>query len=150
MKSTNKDLTTKSNLSTSSQRVRFRKVVRTFSSELKIKKVKLYDQGLINVSELSRELEVSRSAIYKWIHKYSLNYDSPTRLVMESKSEAKKVQLLKEELKAVQSSLGKKQMQLDFLNELLELASDHYGEDIAKKFSPDPIDVLGTKKGKKN
>lgn len=125
---------------------------RTFSKELKIKKVKMYDQGLIGVSELSHQLEVSRASIYKWIKKYSLNYSTPMHVVMESKSEAKKVKLLKKELEDAYNSIGKKQMQLDFFSELIKIASDHYGEDITKKFSSNDSTHMGEseRKGYKN
>ena len=125
-------------------------IIRTFSEEFKRKKVKEFDMGLRTVRELSRELSVSRTAIYKWIKKYSVTYKKQIRVVVESKSYDNQVKHLKEELSQSYQKLGEKQIELEFYQELISIVSDHMGEDVVKKFSPDLAKNLGKPKGKKN
>ena len=109
--------------------------VRVFSESMKRKKVREYEQGLVGVTELSRSLEVSRSAIYKWIRKYSLLYKEQTRLVVESKSDTKKIIALQKQLAETERLLGQKQIQLEFSEKLIELASKDLGIDLKKKYN---------------
>ncbi len=108
---------------------------RTFSDELKRKKVKEINSGLSTVLEVSRSLEVSTTAIYKWKKKYSVDYEKPIKLIVESKSESKKVLQLKEQIKELEQALGQKQLQLDFKDKMIEIASNELGIDIKKKFN---------------
>lgn len=138
------------NKQSSSYQQKTTQVVRTFSDEIKRKKVKEFDMGLCTVRELSRELSVSRSAIYKWIKKYSVSYQKPIRVVVESKSYNKQVKHLKEELSVSYQKLGEKQIELEFYKELISIVSDHMGEDVLKKFSPNLTKNMGKKRGEKN
>ena len=53
---------------------------RYFSEDFKRKKVSELDRNLITVAELSREYQVNRSAVYKWVYLYSKMADSLDRL----------------------------------------------------------------------
>lgn len=86
-------------------------------------------------SEASQELSVSLRSIYNWIDKYSRYLKRNSRLVVESQSDVMKSKELKQELKEAQAALGRKQMELDYLNKLIELAGKEYGVDLKKKIS---------------
>jgi transposase-like protein len=62
---------------------------RRFSEAIKRDYVKRLDAGKMGISELSRELEVSRSSIYKWLVKYSVSYRKQHRVVVEKKEPGK-------------------------------------------------------------
>ena len=46
----------------------------TFSIEFKKEKVLLIEQGKLKVSEVSKMYEVTQTAVYKWLLKYSRSY----------------------------------------------------------------------------
>ncbi len=122
---------------------------RFFSEELKKRKVKEIEQGLIGVTDLSRSLDVSRSSIYKWLQKYSLTYTKTEKVIVESKSESKKVLLLQERIKELERIVEQKQLRLEFVEKMLELASEELGTDLKKKFSTRPSSGIGTEEKKK-
>ena len=123
---------------------------RYFSEELKRRRVRELEQGLVGVSELARSMGVSRSAIYKWLYKYSITYQRQEVMIVESKSEAKKVLLLKERIKYLEQMLGQKQIKLEFTEKMLELASEELGVDLKKKFGTVPYSGTGNEETKED
>jgi transposase-like protein len=113
-------------------------IQRTFSKEFKLRKVYELDHKLTTVAEISREFGVSRMAVYKWIYKYSEYYQSRTQVVVQMESEQEKTKKLQARIAELERSLGRKQMELDYLNKLIELESERQGEDLKKKAGPPP------------
>ena len=116
---------------------------RYFSKSFKKKKVKELDNNLVTIAEISREYQVSRTAIYKWLYKYSLHYKKETKQVIEQMSDTRKIKKLKEEKKELEQALGRKQIQVEFYKKLVELAEEEYSVDIKKKFGSPPYDGTG-------
>lgn len=112
--------------------------VRIFSEEVKKQVVRDIESLKMSPSEASQELSVSLRSIYNWIDKYSRYLKRNSRLVVESQSDVMKSKELKQELKEAQAALGRKQMELDYLNKLIELAGKEYGVDLKKNFSSLP------------
>ncbi len=108
---------------------------RTFSESFKRGKVKLLDEGKLSVRHLSDIYEVSHTAIYKWIRKYSI-LAQDERIVVEKISEAKKTEELYNQVRELEQALGRKQLELDYYREVVKIASESTGEDIEKKFKP--------------
>lgn len=108
---------------------------RYFSESFKIGKVKELEKNLVSISELSREYEVSKTAIYKWIYKYSIKFQKGERQVVEKKSDTRKIKELKERIKELERIIGQKQILLDFKDKMIELAEEQYQIDIKKKIS---------------
>lgn len=106
---------------------------RYFSVELKQKLVSDIDNNLITVAEISREYEVSRSAVTKWRAKYSVHYQHQTRQIVEAMSDTRKIQMLKARIKELEHCVGVKQIQLEFYEKMIELAEEDYGIEIKKK-----------------
>ena len=73
---------------------------RFFSEEFKKQKVKELEESLLTITEISQDYGVSRTSVYKWIYKYSMNMKKGVRQVIESNSDTKKFMLLKEKIKA--------------------------------------------------
>jgi transposase-like protein len=119
------------------------RVVRTFSEELKRKKVAEIEQGLSTVAEVSRSLEVSQTSVYVWIRKYSLTYERPIKMIVESKSESKRIIQLKEKIAELERLVGQKQIQLEVTEKMLDLASEELGVDLKKKFATGPSTGIG-------
>lgn len=112
-----------------------RRVLRTFSDELKRKKVAEIEQGLSTVAEVSRSLEVSQNSVYVWIRKYSLTYQRPIKMIVESKSESKRILQLKAKIAELERLVGQKQIQLEVTEKMLDLASEDLGVDLKKKYA---------------
>lgn len=108
---------------------------RIFSEEFKKKKVKELLEKRITVGELSKYYEVSPVSIYKWIYKYSPHYKQKSILVVQMESEEHKTKYFIQRVAELERIVGQKQLELDFLNKLLEIGSKEMGFDLKKNFS---------------
>jgi transposase len=111
------------------------KVRRTFSTAFKQEKVELLDKGKTTVSELSKVYEVSPTAIYKWIKKFSC-LQKGERIVVEKITEEEKNMELLKRISELERVIGKKQLELDFYKTAIELLNEKEGEDVLKKIKP--------------
>jgi len=107
---------------------------RVFSEEIKRQAVNEYEKGKLTVDEISKFYHVSTTAVYKWLKKYS-NFERHTIHVVEmSKSNTQKIKDLENRIKELEQAVGNKQMNIDFLEKMIEIAKDRYGIDIKKNF----------------
>jgi transposase-like protein len=121
---------------------------RVFSEALKKKVVKDIESGKVSVLAASREYSVSFQAIYQWLNKYSRHLQTSKRIVVEMQSESYKSRELEKRIQDLEAALGRKQLEVDFLNKMIELGSEQTGVDIKKKFSTPPSTGSGsTNKG---
>lgn len=107
---------------------------RVFSDTFKRQKVKEIDQGLVSVTELSKLYDVSTQSIYRWLHKYSVNHQKGVIQVVQMESEAQKTKQLLERVAELERIIGQKQLQIDFLEKLIELGSEELRVDLKKNF----------------
>jgi len=107
--------------------------MRYFSEDFKRNKVREIEKNLTSVSEVHREYNVSRAALYKWIYKYSMNMKKGVRQVIESNSDTKKIMLLKEKIKELEQIVGQKQIMIEFQEKMIEIAEEEYKIEIKKK-----------------
>lgn len=108
---------------------------RIFSEDFKKSKVKELIEKRLTILEVCRLYEISRPAVYKWIYKYSPHYQQKTILVVQMESEAYKAQQLLQRVADLERVIGQKQMEIDFLNKLLEVGGEELGFDLKKNFS---------------
>lgn len=108
---------------------------RYFSEEFKRQKVKELDTNVITIKLICELHGVSRSAIYKWLAKYSSHYQQETKMVVQMESEEIKTQRLNLRVAELERIIGQKQLEIDYLNKVLEIASKEYETDIKKKFA---------------
>jgi transposase-like protein len=111
------------------------KTQRYFSTEFKKGKVKELVEKQITISQLSRIYEVSRQSIYRWLYRYSIHHQKKTNLVIEMESESYKTKRLQQQVAELERKIGQKQLEIDFLNKLLEIGSEELGFDLKKNFS---------------
>lgn len=111
---------------------------RTFSEEFRQKKVWEIENKLTTVSQVSRECHVARNAVYYWIKKYSKHYQPAVKVVLQMDSEQEKSKKLQARIDELERALGRKQMELDYLNKLIELEGERLGEDLKKKVELPP------------
>jgi len=108
---------------------------RVFSTALKKEKVKLIGEGKVTVKQVSKIYDVSETAVYNWIKKYS-TIARDERIVVEKISEAQKTQELYKQVRDLEQALGRKQMELDYYKEIVKLVSESEGVDVEKKHKP--------------
>ena len=107
---------------------------RIFSEQVKRDLVKDIESGKCSVLQASKELNVHVSSVYKWIGKYSRYLQNNKRLVVEDKSEAYQTEHLRRKILELEAALGRKQMELDLINKVVDLASEEYKTDLKKSF----------------
>ncbi|MFV0346391.1 MAG: transposase [Bacteroidales bacterium] len=105
---------------------------RLFSEEFKKARVKEYESGELSVGEISTLFSVSPQCVYNWIYKYSVYNKKGLKIVELSESRTKKVKELELRINELERIIGTKQIQVDYLEKLLELAKQEYGLDIKK------------------
>ena len=121
---------------------------RRFSEEFKLKIVKEYESGEFSVGEMTEIYDISYQSIYNWIYKYS-RYNKQSIQVVEMKdSQAHKIKQMEARIQELERAVGQKQMNIDYLEKMIELAQEHYDIDI-KKNSKTPLSG-GSKSTKKS
>ncbi len=117
---------------------------RYFSDGFKRKKVSEIDRNLTTIAEISREYQVSRTSIRKWIIKYSEMRKKGVKQIVEAKSDTRKIQQLKQQIKELEQVIGQKQLLIDFQQKVIELTEEEHQIDIKKKFGEKPSSGSGT------
>ena len=107
---------------------------RIFSDTFKRQRVKEIDANLISVTEVSKLYDVSKTSIYRWLDKYSPNHHKGVTQVVQMESEAEKTRVLLARIAELERTVGRKQMELDYLEKLLEISSKELNVDIKKNF----------------
>jgi transposase-like protein len=121
---------------------------RKFSEEIKKKIVHDIESGTATVLQSSREILTTEQTIYRWIYKYSRYLKKNRVMVIEDKSEAYRTKELEKRLKEAEAALGRKQMEIDFLNKLIEFANEEFKTDLKKNLSKGPSPGSKSTKGK--
>ena len=94
----------------------------------------MLEERQVTVKQLSRIYEVSETAIYKWIRKYSIKLCPREKLVVEKESEVAKTLALMKQVAELERIVCQKQLQVDYLKKLIELIDQEIGGDMKKKF----------------
>lgn len=111
---------------------------RSFSEVVKKQIVQDIEKGKATVLEASREIGAHQSTIYTWIYRYSRYLAKNKIMVVEDKSESYRTNELEKRLKEAEAALGRKQMEIDFLNKIIDLANDEYRTDLKKSLVNPP------------
>lgn len=111
---------------------------RYFSEEFRKAKVAEIVNQQITVKEISDLYGVSRSAVYKWLYRYSPHHSRGTNQVIEMESESLRRRTLQERVAELERIVGRKQLQIDYLEKVLNLASEELGYDLKKNYEQAP------------
>ena len=106
---------------------------RVFSESFRKSKVREIERNLTTVTMVSREFEVSTTAVYKWLYKYSTLRARQLRLIVEPMSDAHKIKELRKRIQELEQLVGQKQIQIEFKEKMIELAEEMYQVDNKKK-----------------
>jgi|GWRWMinimDraft_16_1066024.scaffolds.fasta_scaffold54772_1 transposase len=111
------------------------KTIRHFSKEFKKNIIQELDAKLTTISDIARQYEVSQVSICRWRQMYSKHYEKPTKLVIEMESEALKTKQLQQRNAELERVIGQKQLVIDYLEKLIEIASKELNTDLKKNFN---------------
>ena len=120
---------------------------RRFSEEFKHSIVKEFESGHYSVLQLEKLYSISKSLIYHWIYKYSTFNDKSVRIIEMKESSTNKIKELEKKIKELERAVGQKQLYIDYMEKMMELAKDDLGIDIKKNF--DTPQSTGSGKTKK-
>ena len=115
--------------------IRLLKKYRRYSAEFKKQIVADFESGDFSVPQLEKLHGVSNKSIYDWIYKFSTFNKKGYRVVEMKDSSSKKLQELEAKNKELEAALGRKQIQLDYLEKMIELAKSELDIDIKKNYS---------------
>jgi transposase len=119
---------------------------RYFSESFKKQKVADIEKKLVSIGQVCRQYQVSRTAVTKWLNKYSPMRKKRERMVHETDSEAYKIKQMEQRIKELERAVGQKQLKIDFLEKMIEIAEEDLKIDIKKKHSTNPSSGSGQTK----
>jgi transposase-like protein len=123
------------------RKLRKRKI---YSEQIKRKAVDDFRSGHHTALELADLYHCHPQTIYNWIYKYSPG-DSPQINVVEmSESADQKVKDLQAKIAKLEQMVGQKQIKVDFLEKMIELAEQEYDLDVKKSSSSKPSSGFGS------
>jgi transposase len=108
---------------------------RYFSEEFKKQRVADIEKKIVSIGQVCRQYQVSKTSVTKWLKKYSPMRKKRERMVHESDSDAYKVKQMQERIKELERAVGQKQLKIDFLEKMIEIAEEDFNVDIKKKLS---------------
>lgn len=112
--------------------IKLLKKKRKYSEAFKRSIVSDFESGRYSVLQLEGLHGISNPAIYAWIHKYSTFNKKGYRIVEASQSSDKEMQKLRDQIKELEAKVGQKQIKIDYLEKMIELADDELNIDIKK------------------
>lgn len=109
--------------------------VRMFSEPFKKAVVKEYTSGNFSVGQLCKLHQLHSQNVYQWIYKYS-NISKPEKKIVELKESAtQKLSNYEKRISELEQMLGRKQIELEYLEKIIEVAGDEFGVDLKKNTS---------------
>jgi transposase len=110
---------------------------RAFSEAYKRELVRLFESGKFSVLQLGKLYGIQISVIYRWIYTYSQFNESGYRIIEMKQSSTNKLKVMEQRIKELEKIVGQKQIKIDFLEEMINVAKEELKIDIKKKsFTP--------------
>ena len=122
---------------------------RKFSEAFKKSIVNDFESGKFSVLQLERLHKIKGQIIYRWIYKYSQVNEKGQRIVEMKDSSAQKLKELEKKVKELERAVGQKQIQIDYLEKMMDIAKDELNIDIKKNSNTPPSSGSATTKGKR-
>jgi len=107
---------------------------RKYSEEFKKRLVADFEKGKFSVPQLEKLHGVTHATIYRWIYKFSIFNETGFRVIEMKDSSTKKIKELEARVKELERTVGRKQIMIDYLEKMMEVAKDELDIDIKKNF----------------
>ncbi|MCM2302645.1 MAG: transposase [Flavobacteriaceae bacterium] len=108
---------------------------RQFTDEFKKEIISEFESGKFSVCQLEKLHNISNSILYSWIYKFSTFNQSGFRIVEMKASTTNKVKELELKVKELERIVGQKQIQVDYLEKMIDLAKTDLNIDIKKNYN---------------
>ena len=105
---------------------------RKFPEDFKKSIVNEFESGKFSVPQLERLHNISNSIIYNWIYKYSSSNEKGQRIVEMKDSSTQKLKALEQKIKDLERTVGQKQIMIDYLEKMIDIANEELKVDIKK------------------
>lgn len=105
---------------------------RIYSEEFKRQIVQDFESGQFSVAQLEKLHGMSNVTIYKWIYKFSTFNEKGSRIVEMKDSSTQKLKELQARIKELEGIVGRKQISIDYLEKMIDIAKDEFDIDIKK------------------
>ncbi len=115
--------------------VRLIRKKREFSTEFKQQIVSDFESGKYSVAQLGRLHGLSHTNIYRWVYKFSTFNERGSRIVEMKDSSSKRMKEMEARIKELEATVGRKQIQVDYLEKMIEIAKSEMDIDIKKNFN---------------
>lgn len=120
---------------------------RKYSEDFKKNIVAIFEKGEFSVLQLEKLYAIPNASIYNWIYKYSRFNEKGCRIVEMEDSNQNKLKELAQKVKDLEQMVGQKQIAIEYLEKMIELAKTDLNIDIKKNYSlPQSIGSDQTKK----
>ena len=127
--------------------VRLLRKSRQYTDEFKKQIVTDFESGNYSVPQLEKLHGVSCRSIYNWIYKFSIFNEKGIRVVEMKDSSDNKIKEMEARIKELEATVGRKQIQVDYLEKMIEIAKSEMDIDIKKNFNtPQSAGSVKTKK----
>ena len=107
--------------------------LRKYSVEFKKSIVTMFESGEYSAMQIEKLYGVRCTQVYNWIYQYSTFNEKSVRIVEMKDSNQNKVKELQNRLKELEQIVGQKQITIDYLEKMIEVAKEEYDIDIKKK-----------------
>ena len=105
---------------------------RKFSEDFKKSIVNEFESGKFSVLQLQRMYNISRASLYKWIYTYSSSNERGQRIVEMKDSSTQRLKALEQKIKDLERAVGQKQIMIDYLEKMIDIANEELNVDIKK------------------
>lgn len=121
---------------------------RKFSEAFKKSIVNDFESGKFSVIQLERLHKIKGQIIYRWIYQYSQVNEKGQRIVEMKDSSTQKLKELEKKVMELERAVGQKQIQIDYLEKMIDIAKDELNIDIKKNSNTPLSSGSVTAKGK--
>jgi transposase-like protein len=111
---------------------------RKYSEEFKKNVVDSFEKGEFSILQLEKLYGIRNALIYNWVYKFSSFNEKGCRIVEMESSNQNKLKELVNKVKELEQIVGQKQIAIDYLEKMIELAKTDLNIDIKKNYSLPP------------
>ena len=112
---------------------------RKYSEEFKKNIVDSFEKGEFSILQLEKLYGIRNALIYNWVYKFSSFNEKGCRIVEMESSNQNKLKELVNKVKELEQIVGQKQIAIDYLEKMIELAKTDLNIDIKKNYSLPPL-----------
>jgi transposase-like protein len=108
---------------------------RKFSEDFKKDLVATFEKGEFSIVQLEKLYGIGNATIYNWVYKYSNFNEKGFRIVEMKDSNQSKLKELTNKVKELEQMVGQKQMAIEYLEKMIELAKTELNIDLKKNYN---------------